>query len=392
MQAEPRPDEAPLGVYLHWPYCESKCPYCDFNSYARRSISEEQYLEAAQRELDHYADGTAGRTVASVFFGGGSPSLMAPQTVGTLLEAVAGHWAIAADCEITLEANPSSVEASRFAGYRSAGVNRVSLGVQSLHDEQLRFLGRLHTAAEARSALGVAVQYFNRVSFDLIYARPGQTESEWRDELAAALDLAQGHLSLYQLTIEPETAFFDLERRGKLTVPGAELATNLFQLTQEICEQKGLPAYEISNHAAPGQESRHNLIYWRYGDYVGVGPGAHGRVKADGEKVATAALKSPAAWYGQVLEQGHGCEERVTLSSLDQAEEMILMGLRLREGLDAEGLRQKTGFRVSAGVIAALVDGELLERSGGRIVASPQGRLVLNALIRSLADALEPAL
>ena len=325
----------PLAIYIHWPFCQSKCPYCDFNSYARRTISEEQYLEAALSELDHYAAETRGRPLSSIFFGGGTPSLMMPHTVGDLLDKIAALWPVESACEITLEANPSSVESDRFEGYRIAGVNRVSLGVQSLSDEQLRFLGRLHTAAEARQALEVAGGHFERMSFDLIYARPGQTEFEWRSELREALALARGHLSLYQLTIEPETAFFDLYRRGKLRVPGPDLSADLYTLTQEMCEAAGLPAYEVSNHAAPGQESRHNLIYWRYGDYLGIGPGAHGRLTVGARKYATAAEKAPAAWYAKVNECGSGCEEHFELHSRQQAEEAVLMGLRLREGLDS---------------------------------------------------------
>jgi oxygen-independent coproporphyrinogen-3 oxidase len=378
----------PLAIYIHWPYCEAKCPYCDFNSYARRSISEEQYLEAALRELRHYAAATAGRPVTSIFFGGGSPSLMSVNTVGALLEAAARHWPVEGTCEITLEANPSSVEAARFSGYRAAGVNRVSLGVQSLDDEQLRFLGRLHTAAEARQALAVASAAFERVSFDLIYARPGQTEAGWRLELTEALSLARGHLSLYQLTIEPETAFFDLHRRGKLSIPGSDLAADLYDLTQDICEGAGLPAYEISNHAAPGQESRHNLSYWRYGDYLGIGPGAHGRLHANGSKFATAALKSPTAWYRHVEEHGHGCEERLPLSSQDQAEEIVLMGLRLREGLDLERLQKKTGYGVPADVLDRFAGAGLLFAEGSRVAASPAGRLVLNALVGEVSASL----
>ncbi len=296
----------PLAVYIHWPYCELKCPYCDFNSYARRSISEEQYIDAALRELEHYAPQTVGRSITSVFFGGGTPSLMNAASVGAVLDRVAALWPVDADCEITLEANPSSVESARFAGYRAAGVNRVSLGVQSLSDEQLRFLGRLHSAEEARAALQIAGQHFERMSFDLIYARPQQTEAEWRQELLEALNYARGHLSLYQLTIEPQTAFFDLHRRGRLRIPDDDLAAGLYELTQEICEGAGLPAYEVSNHAAPGQESRHNLTYWRYGDYLGIGPGAHGRLHVAGSKVATAAIRAPQDWYSQGDERRRG--------------------------------------------------------------------------------------
>ncbi|MGA7323182.1 MAG: radical SAM family heme chaperone HemW [Rhodomicrobium sp.] len=379
-----------MAIYIHWPYCESKCPYCDFNSYARRSISEEQYLEAALRELSYYAARTSNQAVSSVFFGGGTPSLMQPATVGSLLEAIAAHWTIEDTCEITLEANPSSVEAARFAGYRSAGVNRVSIGVQSLKDEQLRFLGRLHSAAEARDAVAIAARHFERVSFDLIYARPGQSEAEWRHELTEALSMARGHLSLYQLTIEPETAFFALHKHGKLRIPNAELAANLYDLTQIICEAAGLPAYEVSNHAQPGHESRHNLTYWRYGDYLGIGPGAHGRFTKDGIKIAAAAIKSPEAWYAEVLKCGNGCKEHIKLTAHEQAEEMVLMGLRLREGISLRALQAKTGYNVPLAEIEALEEESLLRRENDRIRTSRRGRLVLNAITEKLANALSP--
>lgn len=394
METPPQADMAapgPLAIYIHWPYCQSKCPYCDFNSYAKRTIGEEEFLRAALAELGYYARETAGRTVTSIFFGGGTPSLMAPATVAGIIGEIARLWRLADACEITLEANPTSVEAGRFAGYRSAGVNRVSLGVQSLNDGQLRSLGRLHSAAEARDALEVAAKHFSRVSFDLIYARPGQTAHEWRAELLAALSLAQGHLSLYQLTIEPETAFFDLHRRGKLRIPEPELAANLYDLTQEVCEAAGLPAYEISNHARPGEESRHNLTYWRYGDYVGAGPGAHGRISVAGRKIATAAVNSPAAWAAQVFERGHGCAGRVELGALEQAQEMLLMGLRLREGLDLKGMMERTGYRPAPAILAALENEGLLLPEGSRVLTSPRGRLVLNAIVKALAEALVPA-
>lgn len=313
---------------------------------------------------------------------------MAPATVAALLDAIAAHWPMLEECEITLEANPSSVEAGRFAGFRAAGVNRVSLGVQSLNDGQLRFLGRLHTADEARSALKIAAQHFERVNFDLIYARPGQTPEDWRAELTMALGFALGHISLYQLTIEPGTAFFDLHRRGKLRVPGVELAAGLYDLTQEICESSGLPAYEISNHAAPGQESRHNLTYWRYGDYVGVGPGAHGRIAAHGGKFAMSAIEAPAAWAAQVFERGHGCAGLCELLGREQAEEMVLMGLRLREGLDLKKLQDRTGFELKSEDVSLLAAEGLVSREATRLRATGRGRLVLNAIVESLTAGL----
>jgi len=380
----------PLAIYIHWPYCQSKCPYCDFNSYARRSISEAEYLNAAIAELRHYAQQTAQRSVTSVFFGGGTPSLMAPATVAALLDEIVALWPLDSACEITLEANPSSVEAGRFSGYREAGVNRVSLGVQSLNDDELRFLGRLHTAAEARNALKIAAKHFGRVNFDLIYARPKQTAEEWRAELTAALGLSLGHLSLYQLTIEPETAFFDLSRRGKLRIPGAGLAADLFDLTQEICEAAGLPAYEVSNHAWPGEESRHNLTYWRYGDYIGVGPGAHGRISAGYAKIATAALMAPAAWAAQVRELGHVCTERLELSAREQADEMVLMGLRLSEGLDVQRMQARTGYRPASAKLSELEGEGLLLTEGSRVRVTGRGRLVLNAIVEAIAAGLLP--
>ncbi len=390
MPAQGAASPAPLALYIHWPFCESKCPYCDFNSYARLSLSEEAYLRAAIAELKHYANETGGRPLTSIFFGGGTPSLMAPATVAALLETASSLWPLDPSCEITLEANPSSVEAGRFAGYRAAGVNRVSLGVQSLEDAQLRFLGRLHSAAEARKALEIAGKNFERVSFDLIYARPGQTHDEWRAELTEALGLARGHLSLYQLTIEPETAFFDLHRRGKLKIPGAGLAAGLYELTQDICEGAGLPAYEISNHSAPGEESRHNLTYWRYGCYLGIGPGAHGRISAGKVKFATSAIKAPLAWAAQTRARGHGCAERVELSRLEQAEETVLMGLRLAEGLDVARLEALTGYGPAPARLAGLEGDGLLREEGGRITVSKGGRLVLNAIAADIATSLQP--
>jgi oxygen-independent coproporphyrinogen-3 oxidase len=385
-------DAAGFGIYIHWPYCEAKCPYCDFNSYARRSLTEAEYLTAALAELDYYAALTPNRQVTSIFFGGGTPSLMAAATVGALIDKVALLWPVEAGVEITLEANPSSVEAGRFAGYRAAGVNRVSLGVQSLDDAQLRFLGRLHDAAEARAAIELAGRHFDRVSFDLIYARPGQSLEAWRCELGEALQLARGHLSLYQLTIEPGTTFFELELRGKLRVPEGEDAAALYELTQEMCKAEGLPAYEISNHATPGQEGRHNLVYWRYGDYLGIGPGAHGRFTAGGRRRATAAERHPVRWHKAVESQGHGMSGSEDVGSATAAQEMLLMGLRLREGVDLHRMAALTHHAPGADTVAALRADGLIEvdRSGGRLCATAAGMLVLNALTGELAAALKP--
>jgi putative oxygen-independent coproporphyrinogen III oxidase len=379
-----------FGIYIHWPYCAAKCPYCDFNSHVRRGIADDRYLAAALRELAYYRELAPGRLVTSVFFGGGTPSLMSAATVDRLLDAIASHWTVAPDAEITLEANPSSVEASRFADFRKCGVNRVSLGIQSLRDDALRYLGRLHDAAEARSALAVAKAHFSRVSFDLIYARPGQSVRDWRAELSEALSLAEGHLSLYQLTIEPGTAFFALEQAGKLRVPEGEQAAALYEATQDLCDAAGLPAYEISNHASPGGESRHNLLYWRYGEYAGIGPGAHGRVAHGGTRYALSALRDPAGWAAQVECDGHGLELREPLSLHAQAEEMLLMGMRLGEGLRLDRLAALTGYLIEPAALALYREAGLITVSpdGCRVAATPDGRLVLNKLVAELAGSL----
>ncbi len=382
-----------FGIYIHWPYCAAKCPYCDFNSHVRRDVSEARYLAAVLRELGLYSNLAPGRTVSSIFFGGGTPSLMHPATAAEILDAIAEHWPVAPDAEITLEANPSSVEAARFADFRRAGINRVSLGVQSLSDDQLRFLGRLHNAAEALAAIDIANEHFDRVSFDLIYARPEQTCTEWRAELSQALTLAAGHLSLYQLTIEPGTAFHRLHEAGKLDAPPDDDAARLYELTQELCEAAGLPAYEVSNHARPGEEARHNLLYWRYGDYAGIGPGAHGRIGTAQGRLALSAERDPAKWAIQVERDGHGLATREPLSKLEEAEEMLLMGLRLSEGVSPQALEQRTGFAIPREVRQLLMLEDLLEGDGtdGRIKVSPRGRLVLNSLIEHLAANLCPA-
>ncbi len=380
-----------FGIYIHWPYCAAKCPYCDFNSHVRRDVSEERYLASVQREMTWYARLARGRTVSSIFFGGGTPSLMQPATAGRVLDAIGGHWAVAPDVEITLEANPSSVEADRFAGFRAAGVNRVSLGVQSLDDAQLQFLGRLHNAAEARAAIDIANANFDRVSFDLIYARPGQTPDAWRTELTDALKLAAGHLSLYQLTIEPGTAFHRLHAAGKLHVPQDDDAASLYELTQDICEAAGLPAYEISNHARPGEEARHNLLYWRYGEYAGIGPGAHGRIGLpQGQRLALAAERDPAKWAMLVDQHGHGISGNEPLGKREEAEEMLLMGLRLAEGFLLKRLSNRTGYRLADDVVADLAADGLLVRDGQMLTILPPGRLVLNAIIDMLAKSLSP--
>jgi oxygen-independent coproporphyrinogen-3 oxidase len=380
--------DEPFAVYLHWPFCAQKCPYCDFNSHVRMGgVDEPRFLAAFQRELADTRALTGPRAVSSIFLGGGTPSLMAPATVGGLIEEVARIWGIAERAEITLEANPNSVEAGRFAGYRAAGVNRVSIGVQALRDEALKRLGRLHDVAEARAAVALAARIFPRFSFDLIYARPGQTRSEWQAELADALAIAGGHLSLYQLTLEAGTPFAALARAGKLVLPEPEEAAGFYTDTEEICERARLAAYEVSNYARPGEESRHNLLYWRYGAYAGVGPGAHGRLPAGGRRLATLAERAPERWLALVEARGHGRIEAEPLSPAEQADEALLMGLRLAEGLPLERLQRLAGLAPAPAEIARLVaQGLIAEReAGARIAATPAGRLVLDSLVRRLA-------
>jgi oxygen-independent coproporphyrinogen-3 oxidase len=389
-------EAAGFGVYVHWPFCASKCPYCDFNSHVRQGgpgggIDEPRFRAAFLRELEHWAALAPGRTVSSIFLGGGTPSLMRAATVGAILDAVAGHWPLAPGAEITLEANPSSVEAARFRGYRDAGVNRVSLGVQSFDDGVLRALGRLHTAAEALAALDVARATFQRFSFDLIYARPGQTLEAWRAELGRALMLVGAHLSLYQLTIEPATPFAELYARGKLKVPEGEMARAFYDLTQEMTGAAGLPAYEISNHAAPGEECRHNLLYWRYGEYAGVGPGAHGRAVVGGVRQATATERNPERWAALVEAGGHGLAETTALSPAEEADEALLMGMRLAEGLDLDRLAALTGLAPGGAALADLASLGLIDRRGQRVSATAAGRIVLDQLVLRLSSAMTPA-
>jgi putative oxygen-independent coproporphyrinogen III oxidase len=374
----------PFGVYVHWPFCLAKCPYCDFNSHVRHGgIEEARFLAAYLTELKHFAARAPSRTVTSIFFGGGTPSLMGAGTVAAILDEIAALWTVAADAEITLEANPTSVEAERFAGYRVAGVNRVSLGVQSLDDESLKALGRTHTSDEALAALAIAKDNFHRVSFDLIYARMGQSLSAWRDELTRALHQAHDHLSLYQLTIEPGTPFAARRAAGSLTVLEARDAEAFYAVTQELCDAAGLPAYEVSNHARPGAESRHNLLYWRGHDYAGIGAGAHSRITLDDAKRALSTLKSPEAWLAAVEACGHGIAEDEGLSRAEAADEYLLMGLRLAEGIDLKRLAA-IGGRGLKGLEALAAEG-LVARSGDRLTATGSGRLVLDRLILELA-------
>ena len=377
-----------FGLYIHWPFCKSKCPYCDFNSHVRERIDEGAWREGLLAELDHYAELTRGRAVTSVFFGGGTPSLMAPGTAEAVLTRIAQRWQLAGDAEVTLEANPNSVEAARFAGFRAAGVNRVSIGVQALEDRALRFLGRAHDAAEARRAIGAARRHFDRFSFDLIYARPGQTIGTWVPELREALTMAGDHLSVYQLTIEPGTAFHAAHARGDVVLPDEDAAAELFETTQEVLAAAGLPAYEISNHAPPGAECRHNLVYWRYEDYVGVGPGAHGRLTTDGKKLATRQERAPETWLAAVRDRGHATAEAREVAPRDAAEEALMMGLRLTGGIAAESFRARTGLDLDAVLDQArlprLIDGGFVVRDAAGLRATQRGRRVLNTVIAQL--------
>jgi putative oxygen-independent coproporphyrinogen III oxidase len=376
-----------FGIYVHWPFCQSKCPYCDFNSHVRHHKPDEaRFLAAFTRELAHMAELRPSGEVDSVFFGGGTPSLMQPQTVGGILEAIARHWPLKADAEVTLEANPTSVEAERFKGYRAAGVNRVSLGVQALDDASLKGLGRLHTAAEALAAVALARDVFPRVSFDLIYARQGQTPEAWEAELRQALAYGTEHLSLYQLTIEHDTPFFDLHRAGKLVIPDPEAQRTLYELTQALCNEAGLPAYEVSNHARPGAESRHNLVYWRSGDYVGVGPGAHGRLTTASGRIATATERSPETWLTRVESDGHGMIEEEALSDEAIGDEFLLMGLRLAEGIDVARFERVSGRTLSARQIAILLEERMIEKlPSGRLRVAADAFPVIDAVVADLA-------
>ncbi len=377
----------PFGVYVHWPFCLSKCPYCDFNSHVRRApIDEPRFVRAFAAEIAATAARVPDRTVSAVFFGGGTPSLMQPATVGAIMESIARHWRIAPDAEVTLEANPTSVEAARFRGYRAAGVNRVSLGVQSLDDRVLAELGRTHSAREALDAVAIARAIFDRYSVDLIYARPRQTPQEWESELRLALGEAGEHLSLYQLTIEADTPFAALHAAGKLKTPDDDTARTLYDITQEICAAHGLPAYEVSNHARAGGESRHNLIYWRGHEYAGIGPGAHGRLDIGGDRHATATEKQPEAWLTRVETQGHGLITDDTLTREEMADEFLLMGLRLAEGIDIARYTALAGRSLDPARIAMLHEHGLVETtSQGRLRVTLPGFPVLDAVVADLA-------
>ena len=374
-----------FGLYIHWPFCQSKCPYCDFNSHVAARVDQKRWQDAYIAELDRAERETRGRVLQSVFFGGGTPSLMDPDLVAAILERVRSNWPMSNDPEITLEANPTSVEAGRFGGYRQAGVNRVSIGVQALNDDALRLLGRMHSAKEAMRAVEIAGSTFPRYSFDLIYARQGQDLADWGRELDRALALFPQHLSLYQLTIEEGTVFHERNRRGLLKgLPDEDLAADLYLVTQDRCEKAGLPAYEVSNHAASGEESRHNLTYWRGGDYVGIGPGAHGRLTLAGKRVASEATRSPEAWLNSVETMGHGELPRCELTPAEAGSEYCLMGLRLREGILLDRFEEVAGRRLDLRRVESLVEDNLVHLDPTRLRATTGGMLVLNSVLREL--------
>lgn len=379
---------ATLSLYFHWPFCLAKCPYCDFNSHVRESIPQERFRAALRRELAWEAERLGRRQLTSIFFGGGTPSLMEPETAALLIDDAKHLFEPASDVEVTLEANPTSVEAGKFAAFRDAGINRVSIGVQSLEADDLRMLGRQHSAAQAIGAIEIARTTFPRISFDLIYARPGQTLAAWRTELRQALGLAADHLSLYQLTIEPGTQFATLYQRGALTLPDDETSTALYQATAEEAARYGLLPYEVSNYARPGGESRHNLTYWRYGDYAGIGPGAHGRLTLSGELFAMRRHRAPEVWAERVEDNGHGIVEETPLDAVERAREMLLMGLRLSEGIDAARFSARTGMGLAEALDAAVLEQAITEGylacHEGRLIALAEGRLRLDSLLAAL--------
>lgn len=371
------PTPAPMALYVHWPFCKAKCPYCDFNSHVRDGVDDAQWKGALRAEMRHTRALTGPRLITSVFFGGGTPSLMPADTVHGVLDEADRLWGLDPRCEITLEANPTSVEAGKFHDFRAAGVNRVSVGVQSLRDKDLKTLGRMHSVGEAKQAVYLASRVFERYSFDLIYARPGQTSEAWAEELAEALLMAGDHLSVYQLTIEPGTQFHTLYHSKRLQIPDEDTSTNLYEITQSMMMDAGMPAYEVSNHARPGQESRHNLTYWKYGEYAGIGPGAHGRLVRDGQVYATRTHRAPEEWIKRVEKDGHGYHPFEAIGPRDQFEERLMMGLRLREGVAMESLNPAW---LNMERIAALKAEGLLEQDPARLVPTYAGRMVLTSL------------
>lgn len=402
MQNEPDPCEAgedhyesttygrgrSLALYVHWPFCRSKCPYCDFNSHVRDEVDQLRWRDGLLRELDYFAGVTKHEYISSIFFGGGTPSLMPPATIAAVIDAAASHWKFSGDVEITLEANPTSVEAQKFHDLKAAGVNRVSLGVQSLDDKALTFLGREHSANNAKHAIELSQKIFPRSSFDLIYALPEQTPATWRRELTDALTLSDGHMSIYQLTIEKGTPFFNDWRRGDWEIPDESVGAELFEITQSIMGGAGLPAYEISNHARPGEESRHNMTYWLSRDYIGIGPGAHGRLARAEGAMAFDQHRNPETWLEAVESQGHGTKNRAAVSPSERLEEALMMGLRLTSGLPREDFRRITGGTIEslldANRLNRMMDGGFLELDQTRLRATPSGLLRLNAVLGAL--------
>lgn len=383
----------PFGVYIHWPFCLSKCPYCDFNSHAAARIDQERWRKALETELAHAAARTRGRTVTSLFFGGGTPSLMDPATAAALIDAAARHWTLAEDIEISLEANPGTVDAARFTDFRAAGINRLSLGIQALDDDALRALGRIHDLDDAVRAIELARAIFPRLSFDLIYARPDQELSGWREELALALALAGEHLSLYQLSLEPGTPFFTRHEAGLFPLPDDDRSAALYDMTQEMCAAAGLPAYEISNHARPGSECRGNLLYWQGGEYAGIGPGAHGRLRTGENPRRIAALRqesNPDIWLNLVESRGHGTAEETPLTPKERVEELVMMGLRLTEGIETARFFRQTGLdlehALNRSALKTLSEDGLLDRTDRFLRVTAQGRLLLNTIISALLD------
>ena len=379
-----------FGIYIHWPFCASKCPYCDFNSHVRERIDQHVWADAYAREIEHYAALTKGKMVTSVFFGGGTPSLMEPDTAASVIAAIRKHWPMANDCEITLEANPTSIEADKFAGFRGAGIDRVSVGVQALNDADLKFLGRQHNKDQALRALDIARNTFDRYSFDLIYARPNQTPQAWETELREAMNYAGGHLSLYQLTIEKGTPFYTQYSRGDFSIPTNDEGGELYEITQRVLEDHGLPAYEISNHASEGQQSRHNLTYWRYYDYVGIGPGAHGRLTIDGKKVGTRGHRAPEIWLDKVAKDGHGSHPYEAIDTDQRFAEMLMMGLRLREGIKLSRFAEETGQSLETYTpqtkLQSMIDEGYITVTDTTITATQDGRQRLNGLLDYLLN------
>ena len=377
-----------LALYVHWPFCLSRCPYCDFNAHVRETIDQTRWRDALLAELFYWANQTSGRTLTSIFFGGGTPSLMDPTTTGAVIDSAAKHWSFAYDIEITLEANPTSIEAAKFTDLRAAGVNRVSIGVQALNNDSLKFLGRGHDRDQALAALKLAEQTFPRFSFDLIYARPGQTISSWTNELKEALSLAGDHLSLYQLTIEKGTPFFADERAGAFVLPEEDNAAELFDVTQEICDQHGMPAYEISNHARPGSECRHNITYWEGGDYVGAGPGAHGRLTINNTVHATEQIPGPENWLEEVEASGHATRNRIAIDADGRVEEIFMMGLRLTNGLSRDVFWARTGMELEDALeprrLRPLLAANYLILDSAGLRTTSEGRLRLNAILAAL--------